>query len=308
MPDRIEVDVIERKKTPTREQTLADRLKSLRNRDDAAEGNSVSAKSSPQPAHKSSKPQQNYYAPVKSGQDDSEDLFQTDDDTLEELLQDVDQDDDHANTNQEPNDEQVKALLEQLANDIPKDEGPEEKKKDDSDDSDGEQMTKEADDIVARYRDAAELDQGNDEDDQSDAGGDVLALPTVPTNLENIPTSSASANLDDMTARLAALKAPADGEDDGLALPSVPSSKPSGKPIKRLTTKTGYTDDDMDGWCTVCLEDATLRCLGCDDDVYCTRCWKEMHLGPAAAFDDRDHKAVHFTRNKKEKKVAIGAS
>ena len=168
-------------------------------------------------------------------------------------------------------------------------------------------MTKEADDIVAQYRDAAELDQGTDDGDQSEVGAEGLALPTVPTNLEDMPTNPRPSNLVDMTARLAALKATGEAEAD-FSLPSVPSSKPSGKPIKRLTTTTGYTDDDMDGWCTVCLEDATLRCLGCDDDVYCTRCWKEMHLGPAAAFDDRDHKAVHFTRNKKEKKVAIGAS
>jgi hypothetical protein len=33
-----------------------------------------------------------------------------------------------------------------------------------------------------------------------------------------------------------------------------------------------------------------------------------MHIGPAAAFDDRDHNAVYFARDgKKEKRVAIGA-
>ncbi|EHK39765.1 hypothetical protein TRIATDRAFT_303055 [Trichoderma atroviride IMI 206040] len=114
--------------------------------------------------------------------------------------------------------------------------------------------------------------------------------------------------MDDITARMAALRAPT---DDSFSLPSVPSSKPSAgdKPVKRLTSKTDYTDDDIDTWCTVCLNDATLRCLGCDDDPYCTRCWREMHIGPAAAFDDRSHKAVQFTRARKkdQQRVALGA-
>ena len=59
--------------------------------------------------------------PIKTDQSDSEDIFQTDDDTLEELLQDIDHENGRQRANQAPNDEQVKALLEQLANDIPKD-------------------------------------------------------------------------------------------------------------------------------------------------------------------------------------------
>ncbi len=34
----------------------------------------------------------------------------------------------------------------------------------------------------------------------------------------------------------------------------------------------------------------------------------EMHVGPAAGFDERSHRAVQFTRRKKSGKVAVGAS
>jgi hypothetical protein len=313
----IKVDLIERKKTPTREDTLAARLKSLRER-----SNEPSPTVS-KPAQESSKPkpqpERTTQNELSKQDEEDEAMFQTDDQTLEELLSDVQPEEGFS---AEPDDAQVKALLEELADAIPKDT---DEKQDDSDDSDGEAMNKDVDQVIARFRDEVEVEaalaktkspepESDSEPNETESKETDFALPEVPSDLSDIPSSAraGSADIDDITARLAALRAPSPDAESSFALPSVPTSKPSGKPVNRLTTRTNYTDDDVDNWCTVCLEDATLRCPGCDDDVYCTRCWYEMHRGPQAGFDERSHKAVQFTKEKKtekkeKKKVALGA-
>lgn len=30
-------------------------------------------------------------------------------------------------------------------------------------------------------------------------------------------------------------------------------------------------------WCTICNEDAIVRCIGCDGDLFCRSCFKEIH-------------------------------
>lgn len=150
---------------------------------------------------------------------------------------------------------------------------------------------------------------GGDKD--GDAG---LSLPAVPTKLVDPAPTSGPAPADgadpfesSIAARLAALKGASAPiiHTDALGLPSAPtfrpednkkSSPPAGGP-KRLAARSGYTDADQKTWCVVCLEDGTIRCLGCDDDdggggggdVYCARCWKEMHVGPSAGYDERGH-------------------
>ncbi|KAM0248033.1 hypothetical protein ACHAQJ_009614 [Trichoderma viride] len=334
-PINFSVDVIERSKPATREDTLAARLKSLRAQDGGSASEKTTITSVAPSLSKSAKDGSTAFQqqPAKLEDDDDVDfLFSTDDQTLEELLGHASPDE---NPVTEPSDEQVKALLEELSRSVPKDNADEERHEneaEDSDDSDGERMQTKANDVIARFQDEVELEatlgnaddeagstkqhQNQDQQDEDSTSPDIdIVIPSLPSNLDDLSASSprrasATADMDDITARMAALRAPAN--DDSFSLPSVPSSKPSAgdTPVKRLTSKTDYTDDDIDGWCTVCLDDATLRCLGCDDDPYCTRCWREMHIGPAAAFDDRSHKAVQLTRARKKDKqqrVALGA-
>lgn len=144
---------------------------------------------------------------------------------------------------------------------------------------------------------------GNNGDNDGDAD---LSLPAVPTDLADPAPTSGPAPRDgddrfesSIAARLAALKgaqAPII-HTDALGLPSAPTFRPEDNTApapKRLAARSGYTDADQKTWCIVCLEDGTIRCLGCDDDggggdVYCARCWKEMHVGPSAGYDERGH-------------------
>ncbi len=143
---------------------------------------------------------------------------------------------------------------------------------------------------------------GDDGDaDGGESEDHVLALPTVPSQLvDPVPSARPGDDFEnDISARLASLRGL--GALDALGMPSAPTFQPqdntpatgSGKGLLRSNK---YTDEDQKTWCVVCLEDATIRCVGCDDDVYCGRCWKEMHVGPSAGYDERGHQWVKFQR------------
>ncbi|PSR94502.1 hypothetical protein BD289DRAFT_135687 [Coniella lustricola] len=130
-------------------------------------------------------------------------------------------------------------------------------------------------------------------------GSDEFNLPTVPSILQD-PAPASKANDDpfesSIAARLAALKGPGHKPiaTDDFGLPSVPSFQPEDRPLRGVAKEAGYTDEDEKSWCLVCLDDATVRCVGCDGVVYCARCWKEMHVGPSAGYDERGHQWEKF--------------
>ncbi|XP_013772654.1 abscission/NoCut checkpoint regulator-like [Limulus polyphemus] len=47
-------------------------------------------------------------------------------------------------------------------------------------------------------------------------------------------------------------------------------------------------------WCVICNEDALVRCLDCEGDLYCMRCFKECH----DSFDIKDHRSAPYKPTK----------
>ncbi|NXN08876.1 ANCHR regulator, partial [Indicator maculatus] len=69
-------------------------------------------------------------------------------------------------------------------------------------------------------------------------------------------------------------------EASGFNIPPEPSQQNPHKKAKQKVTPTATalaraddSDEDELPWCCICNEDATLRCHGCDGDLYCQRCF-----------------------------------
>jgi len=85
-------------------------------------------------------------------------------------------------------------------------------------------------------------------------------------------------------------------------LPSAPTFAPFAKP---QTLGTKHTDEEIETWCCICNDDATVNCLGCEGELYCGNCWNEGHRGVDAGWEERRHKAVRFIRPGGEKKEKV---
>jgi hypothetical protein len=168
-----------------------------------------------------------------------------------------------------------------------------------------EDESREIQDIVAKLMDEVELERENEpentkeipEDDEQQGTGDEkelseLSLPSPPAKLPDLGKEPDKRTKDfesDIAARMAGLRAPG-----GFRLPSVPTSKPTSlSPEERMKK---YTDEEIETWCVICQSDATIKCLGCDGDLYCALCWREGHVGPDVGWEERTHKWVKYKK------------
>ncbi|RYP86810.1 hypothetical protein DL769_000655 [Monosporascus sp. CRB-8-3] len=371
-PKHDPASTIEPAKPLSKEDTLSERLKGLRSQIDTGPVSSPGSVVPPPPTDaKSAQPRASgagdshtgpgvSRSPTQAGPGDVDPLLHTDDQTLEELLADLGSDQawlDEVAAEEEEH-RRVNAILEELGetstNDRDRKVSPSREArrdshgKDSDDDSEGDEMTRATDEMLARALDELELEETNrpppqitasvgtshgeqkigansssapanqpaaepQEEGQEAGSSDSLKLPGVPLKLQDPPDLSSDADSDadfeaSIASRMAALKvssslpggpvlpsAPA-SDVNSLGLPGAPTFAPHDRPVPGVMRQLGYTDDDQRSWCVVCLEDGAVRCLGCDGDVYCARCWREMHVGPRAGYDERGHRWEKFVR------------
>ncbi|KAG9247802.1 hypothetical protein BJ878DRAFT_135064 [Calycina marina] len=172
--------------------------------------------------------------------------------------------------------------------------------------------SREVQDIVARLLDEVNLEKDDEEEEREDKGhaspprkedDDItFTLPSTPSTLHPPPLQQSTEtdpdrsrkSLDfefDIAARMAALSGLSTASTNELRLPSAPTFKPVDKPLKGVMKE--YTDE-IDRWCIICQDDATVKCLGCDADLYCARCWKEGHMGIEVGIEEKSHRWAKF--------------
>lgn len=156
--------------------------------------------------------------------------------------------------------------------------------------------------------DEAEGANANQADEDTETGdlqdnASTFTLPSAPTSIPTIPSAPTAD--------------PVSTTSTSTLLPSAPTFAPSSKSPGTITSSKAsqaptakYTDEEIETWCIICNDDATVRCLGCDGDLYCDSCWTEGHRGEDAGFEERMHKAVRFVKKGREegKRRLVGAS
>ena len=130
------------------------------------------------------------------------------------------------------------------------------------------------------------------------AGEEVEAGPTGPDVADSLDIKSTVKLPDFPSAPDSELPSipPNEDEETALALPSAPTISPVRKSKATKPNLPQFTDEEMETWCVICNDDATVRCLGCDGDLYCAKCFREGHIGPDVGMEERTHRWVKYLR------------
>jgi len=251
--------------------------------------------------------------------DDEHDFNEEDEQTLEELLKNVGP---QEQWNIDGRDQQdIKSLVRDVRKVLPdvapqtpthqksssgraKDSREEHVEDDEHSEDPDANLDDEADEYLAQVLAQVEHDKKYDHEDTDDEGdpkedeeparmqgsrttlskpaSNTLDMPSAPTDLPQTTEDEHTSADATVSARLASL-----------SLPSAPSFAPSQKPVEATKAKAPqFTDEEMDSWCIICNDDAAVKCIGCDGDLYCKVCWFEGHRGEGAGFEERGHQWV----------------
>jgi hypothetical protein len=230
---------------------------------------------------------------------------------IDELLKDIKTNEKAAHEDVESSEEllrQAEQILKEHREEEARKLAEEEEKKKNSNDEEGEE------EVVDKALDAAKLDQkadgpsslsnsnaaeengGDEEEDGDDDDGDAatLVLPSVPKAIPaKSPDTDGRSEDDELAQRLAAL--------------TLPTGLKGAKPANTTSSESdlpNVPDEEIESWCIICCDDATLKCLGCDGDLYCADCWNEGHRSEEAGLEERRHKAVVYVKPTGKKKEA----
>ncbi|KAF1812141.1 hypothetical protein P152DRAFT_458551 [Eremomyces bilateralis CBS 781.70] len=221
-------------------------------------------------------------------QDASKQIGRTEEDDIKRLLDEAHQVLDAAKDDIEGSGRLMKDETVQLNDEMQKSQDPSPDDAEESKETEEEETAK----VMEQALDHAQLSPKDEQEDgkfgDTDDPGPLeksFDLPAVPTGQLPLHDVESEVQDNDLAARFSSL-----------SLPSAPTFKPGDMAKRKKTTEP--SDEEVGGWCIICMDDGEVCCLGCDKDVYCRKCWFEGHQGEDALFENKSHKWVKFQKLK----------